>query len=147
MNEEDNKSLKSLKEWLKNKKENSVVYIAFGIESTLSQENISHDLSHGIEKFGLPFIWVVKNRPLIDRLTGPNMIPVGFETWVVDRGLVWTGWAPRLKVLAYSSIGEIIESSGEPRHLSIIPLKNFHLFKIAKSVINFCLKKISNKQF
>ena len=80
MNEEDNKSLKSLKEWLKNKKENSVVYIAFGIESTLSQENISHDLSHGIEKFGLPFIWVVKNRPLIDRLTGPNMIPVGFET-------------------------------------------------------------------
>ena len=37
--------------------------------------------------------------------------------------------------------GEIIESSSGPRHLSTIPLKNFHLFKIAESLINFCLKK------
>ena len=44
-------------------------------------------------------------------------------------------------------LGEIIESSGGPRHLSTIPLKNFHLFKIAESVINFCLKKFSNQQF
>ena len=29
-------------------------------------------------------------------------------------------------------------------HLSIIPLKDFFLFKIAKSVISFCLKKIYN---
>ena len=40
--------------------------------------------------------------------------------------------------------GKIIESFGEPHHLSTIPLKNFHLFKIAELVINFCLKKISN---
>ena len=40
--------------------------------------------------------------------------------------------------------GEIIKSSGEPRHLSTILLKNFHLFKIAELVINFYLKKISN---
>ena len=40
--------------------------------------------------------------------------------------------------------GEIIESSGGPRHLSTISLKIFHLFKITESVINFCLKKNSN---
>ena len=40
--------------------------------------------------------------------------------------------------------GEIIKSSGGPRYLSTILLKNFHLFKITESVINFCLKKISN---
>ena len=40
--------------------------------------------------------------------------------------------------------GEIIESSSGPRHLSTIPLKNFLLFKIAESIINFCLKKFSN---
>ena len=28
--------------------------------------------------------------------------------------------------------GEIIKSSGRPHHLSIIPLKNFHLFKIVE---------------
>ena len=43
-----------------------------------------------------------------------------------------------------SDIGEIIESSDGPRHLFIILLKNFHLFKIAESVINFYLKKIFN---
>ena len=33
-------------------------------------------------------------------------------------------------------IGEIIPSSGGPCHLCTIPLKNSHLFKIAKSVIS-----------
>ena len=39
---------------------------------------------------------------------------------------------------------EIIQSSGGPCHLSTIPLKDSYLFKIAKSVISFCFKKISN---
>ena len=43
-----------------------------------------------------------------------------------------------------SDIEEIIESSDGSRHLFIIPLKNFHLFKIVESVINFNLKKNSN---
>ena len=34
-------------------------------------------------------------------------------------------------------LGEIIESSGGPRHLSTILLKNCYLFKITKSIINF----------
>nr|POE63981.1 udp-glycosyltransferase 91c1 [Quercus suber] len=54
VNEEDNKSLKSLKEWLKNKKENSVVYIAFGTESTLNQENESR-LVKWDRKIGVAF--------------------------------------------------------------------------------------------
>ena len=40
-----------------------------------------------------------------------------------------------------SKTGEIIESSDRSRHLSTIPLKNFNLFKIDESLINFCLKK------
>ena len=43
-----------------------------------------------------------------------------------------------------SSSWEIIQSSSRPRYLSTISLKNSHLFKIAESVITFCLKKISN---
>ena len=41
--------------------------------------------------------------------------------------------------------GEIIQSFGGSRHMSTIPLKDSHLFKIVESVISFCfLKKISN---
>ena len=39
---------------------------------------------------------------------------------------------------------EIIQSSDEPYHLSTIPLKDFHLFKITMSVISFCLKFFYN---
>ena len=39
---------------------------------------------------------------------------------------------------------EIIESYSGPHHLSTIPLKNFHLFKITESVFNFCLKFFSD---
>ena len=39
---------------------------------------------------------------------------------------------------------EIIQSSGGQCHLSTIPLKDPHLFKIVESVISFCLKKFSN---
>ena len=42
------------------------------------------------------------------------------------------------------NLGEIIQSFSKPHHLSTIPLKDSHLFKITESVINFCFKKISN---
>ena len=42
---------------------------------------------------------------------------------------------------------EIIEFSCGPRHLSTISLKNFHLFKIAELVINFCLKFFLTNNF
>ena len=48
---------------------------------------------------------------------------------------------PKTCLPSPSLSGEIIESSGRPRHLSIISLKNLHLFKIIESVINFYLKK------
>ena len=41
-------------------------------------------------------------------------------------------------------LGKIIEFSGGLCYLSIILLKNFYLFTITESVINFCLKKFSN---
>ena len=44
----------------------------------------------------------------------------------------------------YSESREIIQSSSGPRHLSTISLKDSYLFKIAESIISFCLKKKSN---
>ena len=39
---------------------------------------------------------------------------------------------------------KLYSTSDVPRHLSIIPLKDFHLFKITESIINLYLKKIYN---
>ena len=56
-------------------------------------------------------------------------------------GSVKKGVGPKPKMC---KLGEIIESFGGLCHLSTILLKNFHLFKIAESVINLCLKIFSN---
>ncbi|KAM1047168.1 hypothetical protein ACFX1X_026826 [Malus domestica] len=100
-----------LRGWLENKKPNSVVYIALGTEVTLSQE-LMHELAHGMEKSGLPFIWVVNNRPLVEGLLGSDIIPLGFETRVENRGLVLRGWAPQLNILGHISVGGFLTHCG-----------------------------------
>ncbi|XWS70039.1 hypothetical protein CRYUN_Cryun03dG0015000 [Craigia yunnanensis] len=93
------------KKWLDSKEEKSVFYVALGSEVSLSQE-LMHQLAFGLEKSNLPFIWVVRNRPLVEGQMGhQNKIPPGFEERVSDRGLVLRDWAPQLRILAHSSVG------------------------------------------
>ncbi|KAK3210445.1 hypothetical protein Dsin_015151 [Dipteronia sinensis] len=99
------------KDWLDSKREKSVIYVALGTEVTLSQE-LMHELAFGLEKSGLPFIWVVKNRPLVEGEMGPLLFPTGFEDRVSGRGLVWKDWAPQLRILAHSSVGGFLTHSG-----------------------------------
>ena len=109
VNEEDNKSLKSLKEWLKNKKENSVVYIAFGTESTLSQENESRVVTWD-RKIRVAFHLGGQEPPTYWRVNGS-----GYDSrwiWNPSCGLVWTGWVPQLKALAHPSIGDFLTYCG-----------------------------------
>ncbi|KAF3439634.1 hypothetical protein FNV43_RR17912 [Rhamnella rubrinervis] len=108
---EGDEGFETLKEWLGDKKSNSVVYIALGTELSLSQE-MMHELAYGIEKSGLPFIWVVNNRPLVEGVVGPDIIPPGFETSVSDRGLIWKGFAPQLRILAHPSVGGFLTHCG-----------------------------------
>ncbi|XP_031255705.1 UDP-glycosyltransferase 91C1-like [Pistacia vera] len=100
-----------LKDWLDNKEERSVVYVALGTELTLSQE-LMHELAYGLEKSGLPFIWVVKKRPLVEGKMGSDQVPLGFEGRVSGQGLIWMDWAPQLRILAHSSVGGFLTHSG-----------------------------------
>ncbi|KAI3407426.1 uncharacterized protein J3R85_020996 [Psidium guajava] len=108
-----------LRQWLDDKEEKSVFYVALGTEAALSQD-FMHELASGIEKSGLPFVWVVGRR------AGPGVIPSGFESRVSGRGFVWEGWAPQLDILAHPSVGgflthcgwsSVIEALGQGRAL------------------------------
>ncbi|XP_039165222.1 UDP-glycosyltransferase 91C1-like [Eucalyptus grandis] len=94
-----------LKRWLDDKKEKSVFYIGLGTEVNISPEMIV-ELAGGIEKSGLPFVWVVGQRP------GPENIPPGFESQVAGRGYMWMGWAPQAEILAHPAIGGILSHCG-----------------------------------
>ena len=84
---------------------------------------------HDYARFGV-FCWVVNS------VVGPSQKGKRKIICMQTHAKKHNSHSPRL--------GEIIESSGGPCHLSIILLKNFNLFKIAESVINFCLKNFSN---
>ncbi|KAF8036210.1 hypothetical protein BT93_C2039 [Corymbia citriodora subsp. variegata] len=98
---DDDEKWKALKSWLDTKREKSVLYIALGTEVILSDE-LTNELAAGIEKSGLPFVWVVRSR----------LIPAGLEERVSGRGFIWAGWAPQTRVLAHEAIGGFLTHCG-----------------------------------
>ena len=122
----------SLRLWLDGKTQNSVLYIALGTELTLSQDQMN-ELASGIEKSGLPFVWVVKTRD--------HPIITGFEERVSGRGLVWTNWAPQKRILAHPSVGgflthcgwsSVVEALGLGRVLILFPGASADLGLVAR---------------
>jgi len=104
--EDENPDWVTIKEWLDAKESSSVVYIGFGSELKLSQEDLT-ELANGIELSGLPFFWALKNLK-----EGVLELPEGFEERTKDRGIVWKSWAPQLKILAHEAIGGCMSHCG-----------------------------------
>nr|XP_011468477.1 PREDICTED: putative UDP-rhamnose:rhamnosyltransferase 1 [Fragaria vesca subsp. vesca] len=98
-------------EWLDKQKKGEVVYVAFGSEINLSQEEFN-ELALGLELCGLPFFWVLR-KPSHRSGDGDTVkLPDGFEDRTNGRGLVWTTWAPQQKILAHESVGGFLSHCG-----------------------------------
>ncbi|KAL4269701.1 hypothetical protein GQ457_HM000800 [Hibiscus cannabinus] len=111
--DERDEKWEAIKSWLDTKGEKSVFYIALGSEVNLSAESM-RQLALGIEKSNLPFVWVVRKRPMGEGQTDnhQDIIPPGLEERVSNRGLVLRDWAPQLQILAHSSIGGFLTHCG-----------------------------------
>ncbi|KAM5577011.1 putative UDP-rhamnose:rhamnosyltransferase 1 [Rosa sericea] len=97
--------------WLDKQEKGKVVYVAFGSELNLSQEEFN-ELALGLELCGLPFFWVLR-KPSHGSGEGDSVnLPYGFVDRTKDRGLVWPTWAPQLKILAHESIGGFLTHCG-----------------------------------
>ncbi|WVZ17411.1 hypothetical protein V8G54_010393 [Vigna mungo] len=95
----------SILKWLDKQEEGSVIYVAFGSEVTLSDEEFT-EISMGIEMSGFPFFWVLKKQ---------NTSKVELQDLVVNnsgKGLVWRTWAPQMRILAHKSVGGFLTHCG-----------------------------------
>ncbi|KAH7851910.1 hypothetical protein Vadar_018240 [Vaccinium darrowii] len=93
-----------IENWLDKQGKGSVVYIAFGSEAELSQDELT-EVALGLELSKLPFFWVLRKH-------GGNELPDGFLERVKGRGLVWTSWAPQPRILSHDAVGGFFTHGG-----------------------------------
>lgn len=117
-----------IEEWLEKQKSNSVLYVSFGTEAFLSQEDVT-ELAFGLEQSEIPFLWILRT----SHWNESEMLPAGFKERVKGRGLVHEGWISQVKVLSHNSVGgclthcgwnSIIEGLGFGRVMILLPVLN-----------------------
>ncbi|KAL3724441.1 hypothetical protein ACJRO7_029587 [Eucalyptus globulus] len=94
---------------------NSVLYISFGSQNTVSPSQMMQ-LAIGLESSGKPFLWVIRP-PLGFDIKGefqPGWLPPGFEDRLTrsKQGLLVRNWAPQLDILSHSSTGAFLSHCG-----------------------------------
>ncbi|XP_011084237.1 UDP-glycosyltransferase 91C1 [Sesamum indicum] len=123
---DNNEEWLKIKQWLDAQKDDSLVYVALGTEAALSQTE-AQELALGLEQCGLPFFWVLNRNYL------PEMLPDGFQDRVANRGMVYTEWAPQIKILSHPAVGAFLthcgwnsatEALGFGRVLILFPVMN-----------------------
>ncbi|KAG9140323.1 hypothetical protein Leryth_023303 [Lithospermum erythrorhizon] len=88
-----------IKDFLDKQNKGSVVYVSFGSEAALSQEELN-ELALELKKSGLPFCWILRKPPGSGESESIEL-PDGSEENTKDQGIVWKSWAPQ----SHDSIG------------------------------------------
>ncbi|KAK7270962.1 hypothetical protein RJT34_26509 [Clitoria ternatea] len=106
---EDNKdeNWRTILNWLDKQEKKSVVYVAFGSETTIRNEDF-FEIVMGLELSGIPYFLVLKEQNSSDSVELKDWL----ENHSNKHGLVWRSWAPQLRILAHKSIGGFLSHSG-----------------------------------
>jgi cyanidin-3-O-glucoside 2''-O-glucuronosyltransferase len=97
-------------EWLNQKEEASTVFVSFGSEYFLSNEDLK-EIAQGLEISNVNFIWVIRF-PAGNQIKAEDALPDGFIDRVKERGLVVEGWAPQVRILYHKSTGGFVSHCG-----------------------------------
>lgn len=101
--------------WLDSHSENSVLYISFGSQNTISESQMMA-LALGLEDSERPFIWAIRPPAGFNSRAEfkAEWLPHGFEQRMAakNQGLVVRSWAPQLEILCHRSTGAFLSHCG-----------------------------------
>lgn len=103
-------------EWLDTKPINSVLYISFGLQTTISASQMMQ-LARALDTGETSFIWVVRPPVGYDinaDFKAEEWLPEGFvqRNMDVKKGLVVEKWAPQMEILCHKSVGAFLSHCG-----------------------------------
>ncbi|KAL5569578.1 hypothetical protein UlMin_026153 [Ulmus minor] len=96
--------------WLNRKDKSSVVFVSFGSEYFLSNNEIE-EIAHGLELSEVNFIWVIRF-PVGEKVKIEKAFPNEFLKRVGERGMVMEGWAPQGAILKSDRVGGFVSHCG-----------------------------------
>ncbi|XP_009609569.2 UDP-glucosyltransferase 29-like [Nicotiana tomentosiformis] len=97
-------------QWLDKKEKSSTVFVSFGSEYFLSNEEILA-VAQGLELSKVNFIWVIRF-PQGERISIADAVPEVFLERVGDRGKILEEWAPQANILQHPSTGGFVSHCG-----------------------------------
>ncbi|KAJ3675430.1 hypothetical protein LUZ60_004472 [Juncus effusus] len=107
----DAEESESVMRWLAKKERSSVVFVSFGSEYFMSEQEIEQ-MAHGLELSGANFLWVVRFAEKEDQEKAKGL-PCGFKERIgPERGLIVNGWAPQHSILKHPSVGAFLTHCG-----------------------------------
>ncbi|XP_042515717.1 phloretin 4'-O-glucosyltransferase-like [Macadamia integrifolia] len=95
-------------DWLKSKKEASVVYVSFGTTTVLSEDQV-REIGNGLLTSRRPFLWVLRPPPVNNDKEGDEMVD-NMEV-LKQYGMV-VPWCSQVEVLCHPSIGCFVTHCG-----------------------------------
>ncbi|KAH7573369.1 hypothetical protein ACOSP7_007004 [Xanthoceras sorbifolium] len=102
-------------EWLDLQDADSVLYVSFGSQNTISASQMM-GLAIGLEESKVPFIWVIRPPIGFDLKGGfrSEWLPEGYEERIAitKQGLLVKNWAPQLDILSHKSTGAFLSHCG-----------------------------------
>ncbi|XP_003562518.1 cis-zeatin O-glucosyltransferase 1-like [Brachypodium distachyon] len=98
--------------WLDEQPRASVLYISFGTTSSLRREQLA-ELAEALRKSGQRFLWSLRDADRADmRAPSPTSPGADMRVAAGEKGMVVTGWAPQLEILAHGATAAFMSHCG-----------------------------------
>ena len=99
----------SIMKWLDAQPPLSVVFLCFGSMGSFDETQVK-EMALGLESSGHRFLWSLRSQT--PNALADDVLPEGFLDRIKGKGMICSGWAPQVEVLAHKAIGGFVSHCG-----------------------------------